>query len=141
MEMLKVALFDGAKPNNTAKVSSTGKLEADVTGSEVDVSGSEVDATIGPALADVETIRSAIGTTSAELLDIDATRTQIVLQNLSGSASLHINQSGDDATTDDLKIGPGASFSFPMGIAYTGKIQIIASGADTPYVCIVYRRS
>lgn len=134
MEMLKVALFDGAQPNNTVKVKSGGSLQADV-------SGSSVDATIGPATADVETTRSTLGTTSAEIADTDPDRTQILLQNLDGVNSIHVRFDGTSATIDDMRLSPGGTFSFPVGVVYTGKINAVATDVDTKYVLIVYRRN
>lgn len=134
MEMLKVALFDGATPNNTVKVKSGGSLQADV-------SGSSVDATIGPATADVSTTRSTVGTSSAEIANTDTDRTQIFLQNLHATNSIHVRFDTTDATTEDLRIPPGGTFSFPVGVVYTGKIKAIATDADTRYVLVVYRRT
>jgi hypothetical protein len=139
MEMLKVALFNGSEPNKTVNVTDTGSLQADVSGSTVDASGSAVDSTIAPSVADVETVQEMAGTTSAEMAAADATRSQIVLQNLDGANSIHINLGEDAATTDDLRIPPGGSFSFPVGMAYQGAIQAIATDVDTKYVLVIFR--
>lgn len=125
--MDRVAVFDGKEPNNTVNVSATGALQTE--------------STVVPAATDVETTRGLLGTSSDTLAGEDALRAQVVLQNLSDAETIHVRLDDSAATLDDLQIGPGASFSFPPGMAYQGEIRGIATDVDTKYVLIVYRRS
>jgi hypothetical protein len=124
-DFVKAALFDGQDPNTNAQVTEAGALKTEPL-NEVSIS----------------TTKNALTTTSTQIADVDPTRIQIQLQNLDDTNSIHIAfvPSPGDADTDDFRIGPGESYSFPPGWTYTGEIQAIATEADTPYVLLVYQR-
>ncbi len=125
-EFVRAAIFDGAKPNNPVQVTSEGRLATD--------GKSEI--TIGAAAS--TTYSNQLGTDSTQLLDEDAERYQILFQNLDDTNSIHLRFGADSATTDDYRVGPGASFSFPPGVSYRGKLQAVASAADTKYLLVSF---
>jgi hypothetical protein len=126
-EFVRAAIFDGAKPNNPVQVSNEGRLATD----------GKAEVTLGEAAATTDS-GNLLGTSSTELLAEDADRYQVLFQNLDSTNSVHLHFGDDDATTDDLRVGPGASFTFPPGIAYKGALRAIASAADTSYVLVSF---
>lgn len=83
----------------------------------------------------VTTATATVDVTSAELVDANGARRQIDIQNLSGTRAVHLLFAGSgNATTSHFRLDPGARYSFPPGIGYTGAIQAIAVGGTAAVV-------
>jgi hypothetical protein len=74
-------------------------------------------------------------TASAPLVAANNDRRQIDIQNLSGTRAVHLLFAGSgSATTSHFRLDPGARYSFPPGVGYTGAIQAIAVGGSAAVV-------
>lgn len=69
------------------------------------------------------------------LVAANSARTQIQIQNLDASENIYIRLKDEAASTTDLRIGPGETYSFPPGAVYTGVIRATTdSGSATAVV-------
>jgi hypothetical protein len=75
------------------------------------------------------------------VLNTTAERIQLTIQNLDSTNQVHVRLGTGDATTGDLRLDPGAMYTTPGGVAYTGPVSVIATANDTPIVIVEYKHS
>lgn len=80
-----------------------------------------------------------VGTTSQQVVAAEDKRLQVTLQNLHDVNSLFLNLGSAATANQDLKLPPGAMYSLPPGVAFTGAIHAVASAADTGVVVVEYK--
>lgn len=87
------------------------------------------------AAGTVAATKATVDVTSAVLVNSNADRRQIEIQNLNGANPVHLlfADSGSAAATD-FRLDPGARYSFPPGVVYTGEIRAISVGGQAAVV-------
>jgi hypothetical protein len=117
--MQNVSLVDGhdGLPGNAAKVDDDGRVAT----------------AAGPTRTVVNRVAGSVGTSSAVVLSDNPRRVQLQVQNLHASNALHVSLASSAASTQDYRLDPGAVYSFPPGVVYTGEVQLVATEMDTPF--------
>jgi hypothetical protein len=78
------------------------------------------------------------GTVIVDEVAAPGQRRQIQLQNLSETIPVHINLGASAATTNHYRIDPGATYMFPYGVSYDGKIRGLAVGGSAVIAIIEF---
>ena len=76
-----------------------------------------------------------------QVLGTTTDRITFTIQNLAAADTVHVRLGTGNATTGDLRLDPGAMYTVPSGVAFTGPVSVIATADDTPIVIVEYKHA
>lgn len=91
-----------------------------------------------PGPASVETDSVSVATTGTTIAAARPGRRQVDIQNLDAINPVHVRLEAAVATTGDLKLAPGARYSFPPSVSYEGEVRGIAVGSAVTVVVVEF---
>lgn len=114
------------------------EIEGPVSGFRADVAANQALRT-SPGVASVATTRTTITTSGSDvLLSSRIGRLVMLIQNLDATNAVHLRLDDANATTGDLRLGPGVIIKLIEEATYEGEVRAKAVGASVEVVAIEY---